>query len=118
MNTSNGFNSIQMFTAFLPEDFQIISQGQMKPALGRCLSPPYLRGSCSRGALQAAGWRSGAEQCGAVQGRAVAPAHRGLMGGRERLRGGCPRAHESRLLRRGLTRRVRQPGLPAPVAID
>lgn len=36
MNTSNGFNSIQMFTAFLPEDFQIISQGQMKPALGRC----------------------------------------------------------------------------------
>lgn len=33
MNTSNGFNSIQMFTAFLPEDFQIISQGQLKTAL-------------------------------------------------------------------------------------
>lgn len=76
MNTSNGFNSIQMFTAFLPEDFQIISQGQMKPALSHCLSPPYLRGSCGTGALWAAGWRSGAEQCGAVlssagQGRAV-----------------------------------------------
>lgn len=39
MNTSNGFNSIQMFTAFLPEDFQIISAGHLKTNLGRFLSP-------------------------------------------------------------------------------
>lgn len=39
MNTSNGFNSIQMFTAFLPEDFQIISAGQLKTRLGQLLSP-------------------------------------------------------------------------------
>ena len=39
MNTSNGLNSIQMFTAFLPEDFQIISQGQLKTVLRRFRSP-------------------------------------------------------------------------------
>lgn len=39
MNTSNGFNSIQMFTAFLPEDFQIISAGQLKTKLRQFLSP-------------------------------------------------------------------------------
>lgn len=38
MNTSNGFNSIQMFTAFLPEDFQIITAGHMKTRLGQLLS--------------------------------------------------------------------------------
>lgn len=39
MNTSNGFNSTQMFTAFLPEDFQIISKGRLKTVLGRFRSP-------------------------------------------------------------------------------
>lgn len=39
MNTSNGFNSIQMFTASLPEDFQIIPAGRLKIKLGRFLSP-------------------------------------------------------------------------------
>lgn len=39
MNTSNGFNRIQMFAAFLPEDFQTISQGQLKTALRRFRSP-------------------------------------------------------------------------------
>lgn len=39
MNTSNGFNSIQMFTTFLPADFQIISPGQLKTKLRPFLSP-------------------------------------------------------------------------------
>lgn len=39
MNTSNGFNSIQMFTAFLPEDFQIMFAGQLKTKLRRFFSP-------------------------------------------------------------------------------
>lgn len=39
MNTSNGFNSIQMFTALLLEDFQIISAGHLKTKLGSFLSP-------------------------------------------------------------------------------
>lgn len=121
-----------MFTAFLPEDFLIISKGQLKTMLRRFRSP-------ARAPVAALGPRAdppnAAEQpregrrCGtgppAGEGAAHAKAAwvrrpRSCVGAPARGgRGwGSPRPYESRLLRQALTRRVRQRGSSAPVAID